>query len=122
MTLARLRKAFADSHIAAITVAILLFELIGAAFVVVLPAVSHILYGVVRNVEMRHDPFFHPPLDTAPDYALLESQLLGLVLFVCFSLLAAWALCQWAFEAGPFSSLARLRNCLSKEIAEKPNA
>jgi hypothetical protein len=122
MTSAKLRKAVMDSHVAAITVVILLFELIDAAFVEVLPAVSHILYGGLRNMEMRHDPFFHPPLDTAPDYALLLGQLVGWVFYVCLSLVAAWALCQWAYRAGPFNSLAQLRNRLSKGSPEVPSA
>jgi hypothetical protein len=117
-----LRKAVADSHVAAFASAILLFELIDAAFVVVLPAVSHILYGVVRSVEMQHDPFFLPPLDTAPDYALLLGQILGWVFFACFSMIVAWVLCQWAYGCGPLRSLARLHNRLSTGITEEPNA
>jgi hypothetical protein len=122
MTLAGIRKAVADSHVAPITAAILLFELIGAAFMVVLPAVSHVLYMAVRNAEMRHNPFFHPPLDTPPDYALLLSQFLAWVFYVCLSLLAAWALCQWTYGTGPLRTLAQLRNRLSGGIPEKPNA
>ena len=122
MTLAGLRKAVVDSHIAGIAVAIMLFQLIESAFVVALPFLNHIVYGVFRNVEMRQDPFFHPPLDTAPDYALLMGQVLGLVCGACLVLVAAWGLCRWAYGAGPLTSLARLHSRLSNAIPEKPDA
>jgi hypothetical protein len=122
MTLAKVRKALRDSHVAAIASAILLLQLIDSFFVAVEPAPSHIFYLLVRNVEMRYDPFFHPPVESPPLYLLLWLNIVCSVTSILLSFFVTWMLCKWTYGTSPLKTLAELRRSLSAKYGRRSDA
>jgi hypothetical protein len=98
-----LRQVLADSHVAAVTIAVLLLWSLDAAFRALWLPVSHVLGFLFTAVAILDIPYFSPTL-TVTDRVMLvtaSAYLYGAV--VSFS--AAWVLSRWVYGIGPFRSL-----------------
>jgi len=105
-----LRRVLVDSHIAAITVALLISTAISETFFALLLALD----GLFRNLAAINFPLLR---DTAGASAFLvanvSTNLAGLVAIF----LAAWLLSRWAYGTGPLKMLESYRD----RIPRRPN-
>jgi len=110
--LASLRKTLVDSHVAAVTVAALLFASIGAFY----GAADRLVYHAVLFIRLIAN---HRLSFALRDLELRDSGMLAVTLS-CFCagaalVLAAWIVSRWVYGVGPLRSLSRYRNKLSRK-------
>ena len=111
-----LRKVLIDSHVAAITIAILLALSLSTAFVALWGFVDGVLY--ILAVEAYS--FAHLNLAYATHFMLYEElNNLPVTLAILFSalvcMLTAWLLSRWTFGVGPLRTLGSYRDKLSRK-------
>lgn len=98
-----LRKILADSHIAAVTISLLLFFSLKSF----LQALSHPLLDafrfVITAVAIRGIPYIPHSLDFADKMTLLGTASLLYNAFTCF--IAAWLVSRWIYRATPLRIL-----------------
>jgi hypothetical protein len=114
-----LRKALIDSHVAAVTIAVLLFSSLSAAFMALWGPVDVALYLLAAEAAEK------PSLaDLNLDYVtsrMLSEALdnlpvtLSLLISALACILAAWLLSRWTFGVGPLRALASYRDKLSRK-------
>ncbi len=106
-----LRKVLAESHVAAVAVAVLLlFSLINLFHALARPLVQ-LAEFLITAVAILGVPAYSWPLTTA-DWIMLAPSFFYLYSFAV-TLTAAWLLSRWVYGAGPIRSLSRYRDILS---------
>ena len=114
-----LRKALIDSHVAAITIAILLFSSLSVAFIALWGPANGVLYFLAS--EAAGKPHF---ANLNLDYAtrrMLSEELTNLPVWLSFlvsalvCILAAWLLSRWTYGVGPLRALGTYRDKLSRK-------
>ncbi len=105
-----LRQVLADSHVAAVTIALLLLWSIENAFAALWDPASRAFRFMATAVAIHDIPYFSPTL-TAEDRALLVFSGEYLYLFVV-SLSAAWLVSKWVYGVGPVRALSEERSKL----------
>jgi len=98
-----LRQVLADSHVAAIAIALFLLWSLDAAFSALWPPVSHALQYVFTAIAILDIPYFSHTFTVADRSMLILS--LVYVYSCIVSLSAAWLLSKWIYGAGPFRAL-----------------
>jgi hypothetical protein len=116
---ASLRKILIDSHVAAVTIAVLLFSSLYTAFLALWGPVNGILYFLASGAPGM-PPFAYLNLDEATHYMLPEVLTnlpaeLSLLFEALVSILAAWLLSRWTYGVGPLRALACYRDKLSRK-------
>lgn len=109
---ASLRKTLIDSHVAAVTVAVLLFASLEGFFC----AASRIVYRVVLFIQLIAN---HPVSTALRELKFRDPGMLAVTLS-CFCagaalVLAAWFVSRWVYGVGPIRSLGSYRNKLSRK-------
>jgi hypothetical protein len=104
-----LRQVLADSHVAAVTVAVLLLWSLDGAFRAVWIPVSRAVEFLFTALAIFDIPYF-PRTLTAADRLTLMSAFYFLYSAIA-SLSAAWFLSRWVYGVGPIRSLVM---CCSK--------
>ncbi|HVP52405.1 MAG TPA: hypothetical protein VMT05_09865 [Terriglobales bacterium] len=105
-----LRQVLADSHVAAVAIALFLLWSLDAAFSAVWPPISHVLEYAFTAIAILDIPYFSHSF-TVADRSML---ILSLVyLYSCLvSFAAAWVLSRWIYGMGPLAALISLRRKL----------
>jgi hypothetical protein len=100
-----LRQILADSHVAAVTIAVLLLGALDGVFRALWGLGSRVLTFLFMTVAILDIPYFSSTLTLADRSMLIVAfyYLYGAVV----SLSAAWLLSRWVFGVGPFHSLNR---------------
>jgi hypothetical protein len=106
-----MRQLLADSHVAAVTIAILLLCALDAAFRGLWDPVYRMGNFLCTAIAIRDIPSF-PPAPTTADRLMLISTVYFLYSAVV-SLAAAWILSRWIYGKGPLRSLITCRRNLS---------
>jgi hypothetical protein len=105
-----LREILGESHIAAIAIAVLLVWSFDAFFWTLwlpLPRAASFLVSAVAIFGVPFDSF------TPGDRVTLIASC-GYLFSACCSLLGAWLLSRWVYDAGPLTSLMRYRTKLAR--------
>ena len=105
-----LREILAESHVAAIAVAVLLvwsFDALFWTFWLPLPRAATFLVTAVAIFGVPSDSF------TSSDRVTLIASC-GYLFSACCSLVGGWLLSRWVYGVGPLSSLARYRTRLAR--------
>jgi len=100
-----LRQVLADSHIAAVTIAVLLLWSIDGAFRALWGPVSHAVGFLFTAVAILDIPYFSPTLTLADRFMLITTSAYLYTAAVTFS--AAWLLSRWVYGIGPVRTLTR---------------
>ncbi len=102
------RVVLADSHVAAVAIAVLLLTFLDGAFRAVWPPLSDVLEFLLTAVAIFDIPYF--------SFSAVEIlRLINTTLFLyssIFSLCAAWVLSKWVYGVGPFRCLSEYRSKL----------
>ena len=107
-----LREILADTHIAAVAIAVLLLWTLDGAFHALWGPLSSVAGFVFTGVVILDIPYFSPVLSRA-DRLIVVTTLLYLSSAV-ISLSAAWLLSRWVFGVGPLCSLSAYRTRLTR--------
>ena len=106
-----LRKALIDSHVVAITIAILIFSSLEAALLALWSDADILLTNLANTGS---------PFNLHFTVVFLTGNLLPVTLSSLFlaliNLLAAWLLSRWTYGVGPLRSLGSYRDKLSRKI------
>jgi len=105
-----LREVLADSHIAAVAIAVLLLSSLDAAFRGFWVPVSRAVGYLVTAVLIVDIPYFSPTLTIADRLMLMST--FAYLYYAIVSLSAAWLLSRWVYGLGPFRSLNGYRSKL----------
>lgn len=92
-----------DSHVAAVTIAVLLLWSLDGAFRALWDPLSRIATLLLTATAILGVPYFNRALDRG-DRLILITTLLYLT-GVLINLFAAWLLSRWVYGAGPLQSL-----------------
>jgi hypothetical protein len=103
-----LRQILADSHIAAVTIAVLLLWSLDGAFHALWESVSRVLSFLGTAVAIFDIPYFAPTLTFEDRVSLVTASAYLYEAMVSFS--AAWILSRWVYGVGPVRSLNRYRD------------
>jgi hypothetical protein len=108
-----LRQTLADSHVAAVTIAVLILWSLDGAFRAAWEPVSHMLAFLFTAVAILDIPYFPRMLTPAGRSMLImaATYLYGAVV----SFAAAWLLSQWVYKAGPIRLLATYYNLVRRK-------
>jgi 4'-phosphopantetheinyl transferase EntD len=98
-----LQEVLAESHIAAITIAILLFSALDGIFQAVWPPVSNALGFLFTAVAIFDIPYFSPTLTVMDRLTMIV--LFSYLYFAFISLLAAYLVSRWVYRKGPLKVL-----------------
>lgn len=107
-----LRETLADTHIAAVTVAVLLLWTLDGTFRALWGSLSSVAGFLLTAVAIFDIPYFSPVLSRA-DRLLLFTTLMYLSSAV-ISFSTAWLLSRWVFGMGPLRSLGAYRARLTR--------
>lgn len=113
-----LRKVLIDSHVAAVTIAILIFSALGAALMALLGVFFAILYTL--STEANDWPgFAHLDRDNAIRYIVTPvlsnlSTTLSILVEALACLFTAYLFSRWIYGMGPMRILSSYRNKLSR--------
>jgi hypothetical protein len=105
-----LRQILADSHIAPVTIAVLLLWSFEGAFRALWEPLSRVVGFLSTAIAIFDIPYFSPT-PTLTDRIMLMTALVYLYNAVV-SLSAAWFLSRWVYGVGPVRSLTRYRESL----------
>jgi hypothetical protein len=99
----RFQKILAESHIAAITIAVLLLWCLNGAFQALWAPFSRVVGFLFTAVAILDIPYISPTPTLADGFMLVTASnyLYGAI----FNFSAAWILSKWVFGAGPVQSL-----------------
>ena len=104
------RQVLADSHVAAVAIALFVLWSLDAAFSALWLPVSRAMEFVFTAIAILDIPYFSRTF-TALDRLMLMSTLAYLYSSVV-SLSAAWVLSRWIYGVGPFRALMYVRSKL----------
>ena len=110
-----LRQILADSHVAAVTVTVLLVGALDSAFRAIVEPCSRILTFVLTAIAIRDIPFISSEL-TFADRIFLETTAVYLYASAV-SFAAAWLLSRWVFRLSPLQALARYKTLIRRSDA-----
>lgn len=117
---ASLRKVLIDSHVAAVTIAMLIFfsavEAVFALWEPVSQVVSYLITAVaylITAVAIRDIPSF--PVTRSYVTSSMLPITFTILLLALANLAAAWLLSRWVYGVGPLRSLGNLRNKLLRK-------
>ena len=99
----RLRKVLADSHVAAVTIAVLLMWMLDATFRGLWDPAYDLGAFVFTGIAIWDIPYIPPTLMVADRLMLITTGYFVYSAVVCF--LAAWFLSRWVYGMGPLRSL-----------------
>jgi hypothetical protein len=102
-----LRQILDDSHIAAVTIAVLLLWSLDGAFQALAIPVSRAVGFLLTAVAILDIPYFSPTLTLADRFMLATASAYLYGAVVSFS--SAWLLSRWVYGTGPIRSLTRYR-------------
>jgi hypothetical protein len=107
-----LRETLADTHIAAVTIAVLLAWTLDGAFRALWGPLSSVAGFLFTGVAVLDIPYVPPGLSRAGRLIVVTTflYLSGAII----SLSAAWLLSRWVFGVGPLRSLSRYRARLTR--------
>jgi hypothetical protein len=108
-----LRQILADSHVAAVTITVLLLATIDSTFQALWGHISHAMEFLLTAIAIFDIPYFSPTLTVVDRLMLISSCSYLYLSVVSFS--AAWLLSNWVYGVGPFRSLAHVWENLTKE-------
>lgn len=100
-----LRQVLSESHIAAVTIAVLLLWSLDGAFRALWGPVSHALGFLVTAIAIFDIPYISPGVKLADRFTLITASAYLYGAIVSFS--AAWLLSRWVYGQGPVRSLTR---------------
>jgi hypothetical protein len=114
-----LRKTLADSHVAAVTIAVLLFSSISAAFMALWGFIDGALYTLAAEAAAKPS-LADLNLDYATSRMLSEAMdnlpvTLSLMVSAFVCMFAAWLLSRWTYGVGPLRTLGSYRDRLSRK-------
>ncbi|HEX5233920.1 MAG TPA: hypothetical protein VFW25_01175 [Silvibacterium sp.] len=107
-----IREILADSHIAAVAIAVLLLESVISGCIALWGPLCRAAIFLFTAVAIRDVPYVSRTLTLSDRLMLTNTSLYffdGLI-----SLAAAWFLSRWIFGAGPVQSLGHYRNALAR--------
>ena len=113
---ATLRKVLIDSHVSAITIAILFFfsvESITRAIFALKDPAFRLVFFLIEAMAIRDIPYIPRTLDSITSLMLLSS--LFYLLFAMTQLAAAWLLSRWVYRIGPLRALGNYRGILLRK-------
>lgn len=106
-----LREVLANSHVAAVAIAVLLFWFMSSMFEVLWPWMERVLKFLITTVAILDIPYLSPTL------TVLNRSMLIILSFYLYqaiiSLSAAWLLSQWIYGTGPLQALSTYHSQLS---------
>jgi len=105
-----LRKILADSHIAAIAIAVLLFWMLSSAFRAPWDPLSRAADFLFTAVAIGGVPYIPSKLDFADRLMLFTTVTYFFTALISFGV--AWLLSRWVYRVGPFRSLSNYRTQL----------
>lgn len=105
-----LREILADSHVAAIAVAVLLLWFLDGAFRAVWTPGSRVVSFLFTAIAIFDIPYFSPTLTIADRSILIMA--FSYLYSAIVSLSAAWLLSRWVYGVGPLRSLTGYRDKL----------
>ena len=108
----RIRETLADSHIAAVAIAVLLLWSITSGVVAFWGPISRVAMFIFTAIAIRDVPYVSRTL-TMSDWIMLIKTSSNLF-EALVSLGAAWLLARWTFGAGPLYSLSQYRTALTR--------
>ncbi|MGB6386326.1 MAG: hypothetical protein WBD25_15565 [Terriglobales bacterium] len=106
------REILADSHTAAVTIAVLLVWSLDGAFRAVWGPAFRAVSFLVTAVAIFNIPYFSPTLDVADRLTLIAT--FSYLYSAAISLLAACLLSRWVYGVGPLRSLMNYRSKLTR--------
>ena len=110
-----LRETLADTHIAAVTIAVLLLWALDGAFKALWEPLSHALGFLFRAVAIFDIPYLSSTLTSRDRLSLF---ILGANFYwALVNFFAAWLLSRWVYGSGPLNTLSRY----SKNISGSKN-
>jgi hypothetical protein len=113
---ASLRKVLIDSHVAAVTIAVLIFNsfysIVKAVSALWRPAFTAVMF-LITAVTIRGIPSIYRILDPLNRLNLLAAHFRILIAFAILA--AAWLLSRWIYGTGPLRALSNYRNKLSRK-------
>jgi hypothetical protein len=111
-----LRKTLGDSHIGAVTIALLLFISLKSLLQALPHPLMRVFGFVITAVAIRDVPYIPHPLDVADKMTLLGTASLLYNAFTCF--IAAWLMSRWIYRATPLRILSSYWSKLSRREDE----
>lgn len=105
-----LREALADSHIAAVTIALLLFSSVDCTFRAVWPYAFEAISFIFTAVAIWDIPYFS--FDGVNRLQLVAT--LSYLYSAIVEVLAAWLMSRWIYGVGPVRSLIEQRRTLTR--------
>jgi hypothetical protein len=107
-----LREVLADSHIAAVTIAVLLLWAVNSGFQALWIPLSKITAYLFTAVAIFDIPYFSYPLNVGDRSNLILATLY--LLSAAFHFAAAWILSRWVYGLSPLASLSQYRASLTR--------
>jgi hypothetical protein len=107
-----LREVLADSHIAAVTIAVLLIWSLDSGVRAVGPLILSVVGFLVNVVAIRDIPYGSGTFSLS--YWLTKIPIFTYFLGAVLSLGAAWTLSRWVYQKGPIRSLIECRARLAR--------
>ena len=108
-----LRQILADSHVAAVGIAVLLLWALSAAFRIPWEPLSWAADFLLTAVAIGGVPYIPSKLDLTDYLMLLSTFTYFLTALISFG--GAWLLSRWVYRVGPFRSLSHYRIPVDKK-------
>jgi hypothetical protein len=106
-----LREILADSHVAAVTIAVLIFWSLDGAFRAIWPLLSELAIYVATAIAILGIPY------TGSLSNSFELLITGWYFYaVTVSFFAAWFLSRWVYRTSPFQVLAKYRSKIIRRV------
>jgi hypothetical protein len=110
-----LKEVLADSHIAAVAIAVLLLWSLDGIFRALWSPVYRVLGFLFTAVAILDVPFISPTLTGEDRLMLITTFLYFCAAIISFS--GAWLLSRWVYGVGPLRSLVRYRSRIGRKDA-----
>ena len=108
-----LRETVANTHIAAVTIAVLLLWSLDDELHVLWEPIQRILIYLFTAVAILDIPYHSPVPGIVAQISLVTTTLYMLSAFTTF--ISAWLLSHWVYGVGPIRALTQTRNKLRKD-------
>ena len=100
-----LREILAESHVAAVAIAVLLYWSLYWGFIALWSPLTRAANFLFTAIAIRDIPYFSPTFTIADRYELSTTIAFLFNAFVCLA--AAWLLSRWVDGTGPLRSLSK---------------
>jgi len=108
-----LRQILADSHVAAVAIAVLLFWALSSAIRIPWEPLSRVADFLLTAVAIGGVPYIPSKLDFANRLMLFNTLTYFFIALISFG--GAWFLSRWVYRVGPFRSLSHYRIPVDKK-------